>query len=534
MSVLAAFWRSLPDGPRRPLLTAAVGAGHLRRCAAAAAGAGCPQLACALLFAAWEEAPLDGGLAGEVFASNAAPEALRPLLAAVATRWRRPDNLAYYQRLLARRDTDGLDRYLRDRLAAESDNLWWAGEACGLWPFEGRGGQVLARVLPALPPDLAPLSALIRAHLLLAAGETGKAVKELAPLAGLPLARPRLLLAEALRRLNRREEALNLLLDILSAEPWRVNALLAASDLASGLDSRLAPLPGRLAVCLYTWNKAADLDTTLAALLASDLGEARVLVLDNGSTDATPDVLSAWTERAGSRLVPIRLPVNIGAPAARNWLAAREEVKGAEFAAFVDDDATLPPDWLGRLGALREAYPWAFAWGAKVVDASNPAVIQHVGGHLREEPGPGALFPSAWRVDNPQAQLLDAGQFAYARPCLTVTGCCHLLPVKSLAEVPFDIRFSPSQYDDLDRDLTLAARGGFAACTGHLAVAHRKASGKAGLANPAAEAGARGNRLKLTAKHPPEEAERLMREDAARLLADLLAKAERLDAQRGD
>ena len=37
--------------------------------------------------------------------------------------------------------------------------------------------------------------------------------------------------------------------------------------MASGFDREVRTLPGSLAVCCYTWNKAADLSRTLDALL---------------------------------------------------------------------------------------------------------------------------------------------------------------------------------------------------------------------------------------------------------------------------
>ena len=49
------------------------------------------------------------------------------------------------------------------------------------------------------------------------------------------------------------------------------------------------------------------------------------------------------------------------APAARNWLMHLPEVREACWAAYIDDDIHLPPDWLPRLGAAAARYPEAGA-----------------------------------------------------------------------------------------------------------------------------------------------------------------------------
>ena len=64
--------------------------------------------------------------------------------------------------------------------------------------------------------------------------------------------------------------------------------LLVLNDLTWGQRQLRKALPGRAEVLLYTFNKARDIDQTLESVFASDLGGARVTVLDNGSTDKDP------------------------------------------------------------------------------------------------------------------------------------------------------------------------------------------------------------------------------------------------------
>ena len=139
-------------------------------------------------------------------------------------------------------------------------------------------------------------------------------------------------------------------------------------DLLQDTGKRRGKVSGRVAIVLYSFNKAAELDATLESLFASDIASHPVWVLDNGSSDGTAAVIDSWVERAGGRLRRIDLHVNIGAPAARNWLMSVPDVRECEWIAYLDDDVELPADWLSLFGAAVDTYPQAGVWGCKVVD----------------------------------------------------------------------------------------------------------------------------------------------------------------------
>ncbi|MBA4358058.1 MAG: glycosyltransferase family 2 protein, partial [Desulfovibrio sp.] len=282
-------------------------------------------------------------------------------------------------------------------------------------------------------------------------------------------------------------------------------------------------------------------------LSSSDLGGARVMVLDNGSTDETPQVLGAWQERAGGKLLRIDLPVNIGAPAARNWLAATPEARAAETLVYLDDDVDLPPDWLLRLGAALRRHPQAGVIGCKVADHHAPHLLQNVAGHLaipseapedRPDLDFQSLTPNPFRLGDAHLQGPDWGLFDFMVPCASVTGCCHLFRRAAL-DTPmaqgggFSLALGPSQYDDFERDLRMLDGGGFAVYTGHLRVRHRKRSGIAGQGQGgnAASANALGNRYKMQTMHSRAEIAQHITTQAQRLEAHLRGRLRLLDAQ---
>ncbi len=100
-----------------------------------------------------------------------------------------------------------------------------------------------------------------------------------------------------------------------------------------------------VAVVVATHNRADRLARLLAALEAQTLGSRRfeVIVVDDGSTDATPDVLAATASDSDLPLQSIRLSPNRGRAGAREagWRSA-----SAPLIAFTDDDCRPAPGWL--------------------------------------------------------------------------------------------------------------------------------------------------------------------------------------------
>lgn len=89
-----------------------------------------------------------------------------------------------------------------------------------------------------------------------------------------------------------------------------------------------------VSVLIVSWNRCVDLRETLTALSRQEGVSFETIVVDNGSTDGTFEMLSDWP-------LPLRViinPTNRGACVGKNQaiLAAR-----SEYIAFLDSDATL-------------------------------------------------------------------------------------------------------------------------------------------------------------------------------------------------
>ncbi len=113
-----------------------------------------------------------------------------------------------------------------------------------------------------------------------------------------------------------------------------------------------------MSVVVPTRDRAHRLGALLESLDAQLGIDFEVIVVDNGSLDETPELLSRKFPRLGLRSV--RLERGAGAGTARNagWRLAR-----APLVAFVDDDCTAEPGWLQALVTAHRRQPAAVVQG---------------------------------------------------------------------------------------------------------------------------------------------------------------------------
>jgi hypothetical protein len=104
--------------------------------------------------------------------------------------------------------------------------------------------------------------------------------------------------------------------------------------------------------------------------------------------------------------------------------------------------------------------------------------------------------------------FFDLGQYDVVRPCLSVMGCCHLFHrrrMERLGVPDFDVRFSPSQVDDLERDIQIWKHGGMVLYDGRVRIMHLQDAGSAAPKSEAAWAHVWGNHQKMEAKFRGQE-----------------------------
>jgi glycosyltransferase involved in cell wall biosynthesis len=133
-------------------------------------------------------------------------------------------------------------------------------------------------------------------------------------------------------------------------------------------DQNASPVPAPLvAVVVATHDRPQRLERLLDSLRRQTLGTERfeVIVVDDGSAAATPELLARWRSGRGLRLRAIRFERPRGPAAARNagWRAAR-----APLVAFTDDDCVADPGWLAAGWRASRSSPGAIVQGRTIPD----------------------------------------------------------------------------------------------------------------------------------------------------------------------
>jgi glycosyltransferase involved in cell wall biosynthesis len=127
----------------------------------------------------------------------------------------------------------------------------------------------------------------------------------------------------------------------------------------------------RITVVVCTFNRARRLARALESIAAQTLPESigwEILVVDNNSSDDTPQVVEDFQRRYPERIRYLFEP-NPGLSRARN--AGARDARG-DVVAFTDDDVTVDPQWLQNLTARLHDGEWAGAGGRIVPEWTSP------------------------------------------------------------------------------------------------------------------------------------------------------------------
>lgn len=135
------------------------------------------------------------------------------------------------------------------------------------------------------------------------------------------------------------------------------------------MTGRLADL--RVAVVVPNWNGAAFIGRTLDALRAQERAPDELIVVDNGSTDDSVQVVAAHAPEA----TVVALDRNTGFAGAAN---AGLGATGADLVAVLNNDARPRPDWLRQLLAQPDD-PGVWAWGSVLVSPAGQ--VESAGDH---------------------------------------------------------------------------------------------------------------------------------------------------------
>src|SRR5437016_5501739 len=130
-------------------------------------------------------------------------------------------------------------------------------------------------------------------------------------------------------------------------------------------------------VIVLNWNGWRDTVRCLASLRASSYANVHVVVVDNGSTDGSPQHLARLLQAPWGELV--RASHNLGFTGGANLGLRLALERGADYALLLNNDATVVPDCITKLVEAAEHDPEVGFAGPKVVWAEEPGRIWSAG-----------------------------------------------------------------------------------------------------------------------------------------------------------
>jgi GT2 family glycosyltransferase len=285
-----------------------------------------------------------------------------------------------------------------------------------------------------------------------------------------------------------------------------------------------------LVVLVLVWNGRPWLRACLSALRAqSYAGRYAVLVVDNGSTDGSPELVAAEFPEVAL----IRNQRNLGFGAGNNVglraLRAGTAPAPADFrpaaVTLLNQDTVVEPGWLDAISAAFARHPQAAIVGCKILGPDG--LLQHAGGQITWPTGAGSHQGAGER---------DEGRYDEERAVEWVTGAALALRGDLPAELAlFDEGFHPAYFEDVELCYRARAAGYSVIYAPSARLIHHEHSAL-GAQTPAHQRAYHRSRVRFVLGHGPlAELEAFVaaeREEIARWnLADSLArKAAYLDA----
>jgi GT2 family glycosyltransferase len=218
-----------------------------------------------------------------------------------------------------------------------------------------------------------------------------------------------------------------------------------------------------LAVVVLNWNRRDDLLECLHSLRHSLYSPLEIIVVDNASSDGSPDAVRATFPD----ILLLHSPTNIGLSA--NNLGIRAALdNGADYVLLLNNDTYVTPECLPHLVEAAETHRDAGILSPRICYYSHPAVIWYDGGVLRTGPG-------LWETSHLNQRTLASETPDQPRHVDYISGCAMLLRRRVIEAIGgIDERFF-GYWEDVDLSLR-ARRAGFPLLHVPIALVYHKVS----------------------------------------------------------
>ncbi len=200
-------------------------------------------------------------------------------------------------------------------------------------------------------------------------------------------------------------------------------------------------------IILVNWNAGGHTLACLESLRNLSYPSYKVLVVDNASSDGSPDAIAA----AHPDLALVRLPRNLGFTGANNVGFHHALAQEAQFVYLLNTDTRVAPDFLSAAVTTATSSPDIGVVGSKVLQAARPTHLQFAGGRVNLHTGYNGRPMGYGKQDH--------GQCDHVTDVAWVTGCAMLISRACVeATAGLDDAFF-AFHEDIDLCLRARAQG---------------------------------------------------------------------------
>lgn len=179
-------------------------------------------------------------------------------------------------------------------------------------------------------------------------------------------------------------------------------------------------------VVLLNWNSNEYTISCIESLLSSRVRPSRIIVVDNGSADGSPEII----EKRYPFIELIRNNCNLGFAAGSNQGIRSAIDGGADFVWVLNNDTLVDPECLAELLKASRRFPIGACFSGKIYRINPKNVIWYAGGYrhwLHLAP----IHRGEGQAENEKQEETQAVSF--------LSGCCMLFPRWALDSLGFFI-----------------------------------------------------------------------------------------------
>ncbi len=199
-------------------------------------------------------------------------------------------------------------------------------------------------------------------------------------------------------------------------------------------------------IVVLNWNGAEETIACLESLAPVVVKGYKLLVVDNGSTDGSPEKI----RKAFPAVELLCLPVNLGYGIGNNAGFRRVKELQAEFVIFLNNDTIVEPGFSASLVETLRLQPLAGMAVPKIYYWDRPDLLWYAGGVVRLSTG---------LICHGGLRQKDAPEFDRPGPTGYATGCCFAMRCRDFEAVGgFDESFA-MYAEDVDLSLRVRALG---------------------------------------------------------------------------